>query len=298
MLRRILRPGAFTIALAFLVAVPSVNVHGQAATASDGPQVSAVGFPAAESNFSGVTPFLGMGMAAVHPEGARYVDGDDSGDAALYGSGDVFDDGAFDGGLQFHFVAGVRARSGLRAQLEVGLSRASNWRGNANYRNAGDHQPSEATLEARQLILAGFYDLPGLALGWGHVARPYLGAGAGVNDYRVSGYVQRFPEPDDPAGYLRRGPGGEIPFTAIPDGQGQTFTWLLTAGIALPIRGDLHLDLSYRYTNAGDIGTDVDDITIVRYRRDGARREIVVPIRGTTVDYRTHTMLMSLRFDL
>ena len=293
-----MRSGSFATALPFLVLMSSVIVHGQPGTASEESQGSLDRFSATASDSARYRPYLGAALAVVRPEGARFVDGEDSGHAALYGSEDSFDAGAFDTGLRFHLVAGVRSRSGLRAQLEVGLPRASDWRGNANYRNSGERQPSEATLDARQVILAGFYDFPGWTLGSGRTARPYIGVGAGISGYRVSGYVQRFPDPDNPAGYLRRGPGGEVPFTAIPDGKGQTSAWVLTAGIAAPILEDLLLDLSYRYTDAGKIATDVADITVVRYRADGTRREIVVPINETTVDYRTHTLLMSFRFDL
>ena len=96
----------------------------------------------------------------------------------------------------------------------------------------------------------------------------------------MSGYVQRFPEPDDPQGSLRRGPGGEVPFTALPGGSGRNFTWMLTAGVAIPVGGNIQLDLSYRYTDAGEIRTDIGDIAIVRYREDGTRREIPVQIAG------------------
>ena len=73
---------------------------------------------------------------------------------------------------------------------------------------------------------------------------------------------------------------------------------MLTAGIAIAVGGSISLDLSYRYTDAGEIGTDVGDITVVRYREDGARREIPVRINETSADYRTHSLLVALRFDL
>jgi len=237
-------------------------------------------------------------MAIVGPEGARFVDGEDSGLAALYGDEGVFDAGAFDTGRQFHLATGIRFRPGIRAQLEVRPPRAFDWHGNTNYRNAGTYQPSEATVDAWQLVLVGLYDFRGWTLSSGRAAKPYLGAGAGVSGYRVNGYVQRFPDPDDPTGYLRRGPGGETPFTALPDGTGRTVTWTLTAGLAVPVRENVHLDLSYRYTDMGEIETDAADVTIVRYRADGARREILVPINATAVDRRTHAVAMSLRFDL
>lgn len=77
---------------------------------------------------------------------------------------------------------------------------------------------------------------------------------------------------------LGPGPGSETPFTALPRGSGRNFTWMLTAGIAIAVGGRIHLDLSYRYTDAGAIRIDAGDIAILRYREGSARREIPVRI--------------------
>ena len=284
-------------ALPFLVVVWGWVVLGQPAAASDQSRGAATGLPAVAANSAGNVPYLSLGMSLVRSQDARFVDGEDAGHAALYGNEELFDTGSVDNGLQLHLAAGVRLPSELRTQLEFGLARALDWRGNTNYQNSGEHQPSEARLDTRQLLLAGFHDFPGWALASGRRVRPFLGAGLGVTDYRLGGYVQRFPEPDDPSGYLRRGPDGEIPFTALPRGSGRNFTWMLTAGVAIPIRSRVHFDLSYRYTDAGEIRTDIGDIAIVRYREDGTRREIPVTINETSADYRTHSLLVTLRFD-
>ena len=283
--------------LTFLVVAWGWVVLGQSAAASDQPQVSALDLPASGANSAGNVPYLSLGMALVRSRDTRFADGEDAGHAALYGNEELFDAGAVDCGLRLHLAAGVRLPSEQRVQLEFGLARALEWRGNTNYRNSGEHQPSEARLDTRQLLLAGFHDFPGWALASGRRVRPFLGAGLGVTDYRLSGYVQRFPEPDDPSGYLRRGPGGEIPYTALPRGSGRNFTWMLTAGVAIPVRSSVHLDLSYRYTDAGEVRTDTGDIAIVRYREDGTRREIQVPINETSADHGTHSLLATLRFD-
>ncbi len=228
---------------------------------------------------------------------ARFVDGADAGHAALYGSRQRFDAGALEDGLRLHLAAGVRLPYRLRAQLEFGIARALGWRGNTNYRASGARQPSAARLDTWQLLLAGFHDFPGWEFAPGRRAQPFLGAGLGITGYRLGGYIQRFPEPDDPQGSLRRGPGGEIPFTALSGGSGRNFTWMLTTGIAIAVSGNIHLELSYRYTDAGKIRTDAGDIAIVRYREDGTRREIPVRINETTADYRTHAVLAALRFE-
>ena len=281
----------FRTALLLLVAVAWVlAIHGRTAAAAE--DLRAAGAHAAL-----YAPYLSAGVALVRARDTRFVDGADAGNAVLYGSPQLFDAGAFDDGLGFHLAAGVRLPYRLRAQLEFGLARALDWRGNTNYRASGARQPSGARLDTWQLLLAGFHDFPGWDIAPGRRARPFLGAGLGIAGYRLGGYLQRFPEPDDPQGPLRRGPGGETPFTALPRGSGRNFTWMLTAGIAIPIGGSIHLDLSYRYTDAGEIRTDVGDIAILRYRQDGARNEIPVRIDETAADYRTHALLAALRYE-
>ncbi len=234
----------------------------------------------------------------VRSSGTRFADGEDTGHAALYGSMNTYDAGALDNGLAVDIAAGVRLAPGFRAQLEFGVAHDLEYRGNTNYRSAGTHQPSEADLDISRIFLAGFFDFPGWKLPSGRNVSPFLGGGAGVATYRLSGYVQRFPDPDDPAGSLRAGPGGEIPFTAIPDGRGRNRTWMLTGGVSIPIHEKSRLDLGYRYLDAGPLRTDSGDITIVRYRREGARRQIPVPINETAAELRTHALLATFRFAL
>ena len=283
--------------LPFFAVVWAWAVHAQPSAASDASPGAAPALPATGANAVGIAPYLSAGMALIRSRDARFVDGEDAGHAALYGSEELFDAGALDNAIQFHLAAGVRLPYRMRAQLEFGLARAADWRGSTNYEKSGEHQPSEAGVETRQFLVAGFHDFPGWKLDSGRRIQPFLGVGLGITDYRLSGYVQRFPEPDDPSGYLRRGPDGEIPFTALPGGRGQNFTWMLTAGAAIPVSESALLDLSYRYTDSGALRTDTGDIAIVRYRNDGTRREIAVPINETSADHRTHALLVALRFE-
>jgi len=235
-------------------------------------------------------------MGLIRSADTRFYDGDDAGNAALYGSDERFDAGAIDNGPEFHLAAGVRTPSGVRVQLEVGLARSLDYRGNTNYRNSGTRQPAEADVDAWQLLLSGVYEFPGWELARGRALRPFVGIGVGLTGYRLTGYVQRFPDPDDPNGYLRRGPGGEVPSTALPGGSGRNLSGVVTAGVSIPIRERVHLDLTYRYGDRGEIGTKVGDIAIVRYRADGTKREIRVPINETSAELRTHTLLAKFRF--
>ena len=283
--------------LPFLAVVWALAIHAQPATASGESPRTAHALPATGANVVGTAPYLGLGMALIRSRDTRFVDGEAAGHAALYGSEEHFDAGALDNAFEFRLAAGVRLPYRLRAQIEFGLARALDWRGNTNYVNSGEHQPSAASVDTQQVLLAAFHDFPGWKLASGRRVQPFLGAGLGITNYRLSDYVQGFPEPDAPDGYLRRGPDREIPFTALPGGRGRNLTWMLTAGAAIPIGGSTHLDLSYRYTDAGAIRTDIGDITIVRYREDGTRREIAVPINETSADHRTHALLVALRYE-
>lgn len=244
--------------------------------------------------------YFSLGLAAVFPEETRFTDGGqaDSGIAKLYGSPDTFTDGDFDTGIQWRAGMGYRFTSSLRAQVEFGMSNGLDYRGNANYRRSGARQPSEAELDMRQLLLAGFYDFPSWKVSRSLWIQPYLGAGGGVTDYDLEDFVQRFPAPDDPHGYLRGGANGEIPLTRLPPGEGQEFTWMVSAGVVIPVTARTRLDLSYRYTDAGDITTDVGDITIVRYRQDGSRRDdLLIQIDKTKAELKTHALLAMFRFE-
>ena len=276
-----------------VVAACSVLAPGSPVTAADGSAGSA-----SRANTAGYEPYVTMGIAAVRSSSTRFVDGADAGHAALYGSRNTFDAGAFDAGFVVDVAAGVRLGSALRAQLEFSVAPTLNYRGNTNYRNAGAHQPSEAELDLSQAFLIGFYEFPERELSSSRKVSPFIGAGAGVTTYWLSGYVQRFPDPENPLGSLRPGPGGEIPFTAIPDGRGRNRSWMLTGGVSIPIRERFQLDLGYRYTDAGTIRTHIGDIAIVRYREEGTRRQIQVPINETTAKLQTHALFMTLRFDL
>ena len=241
--------------------------------------------------------YFNIGLAHIFPAEARFIDAKKAGSGlrALYGN-DEFTDGEFTG-AQLRVGVGYRFSESLRAQLEFATAGNLDFKGNTNYARSGDRQPSIAKLETRQLLLSGFYDFPPWKVISDLRIRSYLGAGMGYNNYRLKDFVQYFPEPENRNGYLRRGANGEIPFTRLPEGSGQEFTYMLTTGVVIPVTKRMKLDLSYRYTDAGEIRTDVGDITIVRYGEDGSRRESPVKIDETVADFKTYALLATLRFE-
>ena len=240
--------------------------------------------------------YVSIGLAALVPQDARFADGADDGHAPLYGRPELFTSGQFGTAFLSHIAAGYRFTR-LRLQVEIGMDRQLEYRGTANYARAGAVQPSSADLSTRQLLAAGLYDVAVWRIGPVLRIEPYVGAGAGFTYYRLDNFVQRFPNPDDAAGYLRRGAAGEVPFTGLPPGSGRSATGMVTAGLAIPVAPRARLDLAYRYTDSGSVGTAAGgDILVVRYNR-GYRSEVKVPINETTADLRAHAVLATLRVD-
>ncbi|MYE17859.1 MAG: outer membrane beta-barrel protein [Gemmatimonadetes bacterium] len=232
---------------------------------------------------------LTVGLAAVLPAGVRFVDGEEVGEAALYG-GDHFDTGTVGSGLEYGLAAGYRLGA-FRTQVELGVTSQFAYEGQSNYTPGGPVQPSEARMKARRLLLSGFYGLGALG-----ALRAWVGAGLGGNRHHVTDYIQRFPNPHDPAGPLRRGTSGEVPYTSLPSTTGNAFAWMLAAGLTVPLGGDALLDFGYRYTDAGRIGTAVGDIEVVRYNEDGSRRLLLITINPTIADLRQHSLTTTLHW--
>ncbi len=235
--------------------------------------------------------YLSVGVAPMFSEDTLFVDGGrpDSDLPQLYGRADIYTDSRINTGMMAHAGAGYRFNSQLRAQVEFNMSHGLSLYGNTNYLHAGESQPASAELDLRQFLLSGFYDFPSLQHASGLRVRPYLGAGIGVSDYDLKNFVQTFPA-------LQQGADGGIALTRLPDGDGQEFVYMLSAGIVVPLTPRAELDLGYRYTDMGEIKTDVGAITIERYRQDGSRRpDFSVSIDETLAELKTHAVLVSFR---
>ena len=252
-------------------------------------------FAAAPPTIAGQAPTgpggisLTVGITAVFPADVRFVDGDDAGEAALYGA-DQFDAGTVGSGLEYGLAAGYRFGA-IRAQVELGVTGQFAYEGQSNYTPGGPVQPTEARVKARRLLASGFYEFGTLS-----ALRSWVGAGLGANRYHLTDYFQRFPNPVDPSGHLRRGSDGEVPYTSLPPSTGHGFAWMLAAGLTVPLADDGLLDFGYRYTDAGRIGTAIGDIEVVRYNEDGSRRLLLITINPTIADLRFHSFTATLRW--
>ena len=234
-----------------------------------------------------------VGVGAVSVESTRFQDvkaADATDLPVLYGGPARFTDGQYDRGAELRLGVGYRLLPRLRAGLELAVAPGVDFSGNANYLRSGDEQPSTAELSVRRLLLTATWDVFSWRFGGvGPPSRLYVGGGYGATAYRLTDFVQRFPA-------LHQGPNGEIPLTALPSGSDREATFTLTTGVAIPLDGPWELDLAYRYTDGGDVETDLGDIDIVRYRADGTRRDLAIPIDRTAGEHRSHTLSATLRW--
>ena len=239
----------------------------------------------------GISFDVGLGVVSAESTRFRDVKAADATDLpVLYGGPALFTDGEYDRGPELRLGIGYRFLPQLRTGLEFAAQPNVDFIGNANYSRSGDEQPSTAKLSARRLLLTATWDLYSWPMGEaGRSARLYVGGGYGATDYRLTDFVQRFPS-------LRQGPNGEVPLTALPSSSDREATFMLTAGVAVPWGNRFELDFSYRYLDGGDVETDLGEIDIVRYRSDGTRRDLAIPIDRTAGEYRTHTLAATLRW--
>lgn len=234
-----------------------------------------------------------VGLGVVSAESTRFQDvkaADATDLPVLYGNPALFTDGEYDGGAELRLGIGYRLLPRLRAGLELAAQPNVDFTGNANYSRSGDEQPSTARLSARRLMLTATWDVYSWPLGEAsRAARLYVGGGYGATGYRLTDFVQRFPS-------LRQGRNGEVPLTALPSGSDREATFMLAAGIAVPLGERFELDLAYRYLDGGDVETDLGEIDIVRYRSDGSRRDLAIPIDRTAGEFRSHTLAATFRW--
>ena len=240
--------------------------------------------------------YLSIGLAASSPESIEFTDGANFGEAYLYGqTGRFFDEGEIDVGAYLRIAAGGTLKKNMRVQYELSAM-TLNYLGNTNYSRSGELQPSSAKVSVLGFLLSGYHNLGTLYITDGFHVKSFIGAGIGVNVMSLEDYVQSFPFPDDPSGYLRKGPAGEIPETRLPNGKEWEQTLMLTVGIEVPVAESTHLEIAYRYTTARSASTDKGNLNIVRYREDGSRREINVPLNETTTDFPNHSTSFTFRF--
>ena len=256
-------------------AAPAVS--GSAPVVSD----SAPAPPAEATDRSGY--YFRGALALDRTEAVEFRDEDcaSQSPAALYGCGTGNDGeplhGLVDSGSTVGFEAGFGrvVTPGLRLEGLVHYRPGVSLDGEANFVQTQARQDISTELSAYGALVAAYLDIPWLDPVYGI---PFLGAGLGASRIDVKETRMTFTRTS----------------TLVPGGRTTDFTWMVTAGIGMPLTGRVTLDVAWRYTDYGRVRTEAGRGAIVW--RDGSREPLELDLAPTRGRLRTHGVVMGLRY--
>lgn len=185
--------------------------------------------------------------------------------------------GDFGGSIAGEIALGARVLPALR--LELALSHRPNFefRGNANFLNAGKDQPLHTDVTQTSAMVNGYLDLVPL-FDW-DLGRfePFVGAGLGVSRNYIAREHYEFPD-------LQQ-------WTETRSGTHWSLAWSATVGSALRVGPQSLIELSYRYSDFGRVMTKDGPITVER----GGNKFKVDNVGGTQGRLRSHGLYLGFR---
>ena len=166
---------------------------------------------------------------------------------------------------------------------EVGIERIPEYRpgfalaGRANVDDPGGRQPGSARRSPLSELLAPLADLPAIGGFETRYLSPFIGGGLGAVRMRTGDARMSFPK------------GGTI----VP-GEGRVGrAWTVTAGLAMAMGGQSTLELAWRYSDLGTVGTGQGSGRVEWRERSSGTTLNPAP---TSVETRTHGFRLSLRY--
>ena len=221
-------------------------------------------------DWSGQTQFTDKDCSSVAP-------------AALYGCGTGNDGSPIRSKGDFGRIGGVELGIGrsvagpLRLEAAVSYRPDFDFDGRANFIQVQARQLVGAEASAVSALLAAYLDLREGSLPTFRWMQPYIGAGVGVSRLEIDSMRMRFPSTE----------------TLVPGATQTEFTWMVTAGVAIPLGGKISLDAAWRYLASGDVQTGQDVGQVVWH--DGRRPPLAIDLAKTRAKLASHGIQLSLR---
>jgi len=173
---------------------------------------------------------------------------------------------------------GIEVTDYLRMEAAFDYRPGFAFDGNANFLRAGPDQPVSG--EVTQMGMMAFtYLEPLTALGIITPIRPFVGAGAGASWNEIGEMVYDFPALKQPR------------YSLMPGGKTTSFAWSVVGGAAYDVSDRLTLEVSYRYSNLGDVATDEGVLFIQR-----SSSTLEIPIAETKADLTEQSIALSFRW--
>ena len=211
------------------------------------------------------------------------VDCDSSPQVPLYGCGQGPDGqphrsvGDFDLANGLNIGIGIRFATNFRIEFSTESGRAPTFEGRTNFLAASQQQLVAADLWSSSTSVVGYFDAPEMTLLGIRKIQPFLGAGIAASNNRIKVTRMTFPRT-----------------ITIVRGVSSTETgWLVTAGIAFPWGENRHLDLAWRYLDAGEVFTRAGRAHVLF--QSGNRPPIDLNISPTRAKLESHALSLTIR---
>jgi opacity protein-like surface antigen len=175
---------------------------------------------------------------------------------------------------------GIEVTDYLRVEAVLDYRPGFAFDGNANFLRSGADQPVSG--DVTQAGMMAFAHLePLTALGVITPIRPFIGAGAGASWNEIGEMTYEFPALTQPR------------YSLMPGGQRTSFAWSVVGGAAYDISDLLTLEVSYRYSDLGEVRTD-EGILFVQ-KSSGT---LEIPIAETKASLTEQSVAVSFRWRL
>lgn len=258
------------IALVYSVGLVLLGVSAPTAIAHD-PEIYFRGLMGVGNSFDAT--FKDSNCALTSPA-AYFGCGEGEDGKSLGAYGDFGSSALFEAGL------GVEVTDYLRLEAVLDYRPGFAFDGNANFRRAGPVQPVSGDV-TQMGAMAFAYVEPLTALGIPTRIKPFLGAGAGISHTEIGEMTYEFPALAQPR------------YSLMPGGEATNFAWSVAGGVAYDVSKRLSLEVSYRYSDLGEVKTD--EGTLFIQRRSGT---LQIPIAETQADLTEQSITLSLRWRL
>ena len=178
-------------------------------------------------------------------------------------------------GLGYILHPSLRLEAAIQYRPDFSFDGSSNFKG----LELTDRRDVSAELSALSGMLAAYVDIfELLLLQYSTPIGPFIGVGGGLSHIQIGETRMDFP----------------ATYTLVPGGDHVNFSWMLTAGFGILLRGRTTVDVAWRYTDHGAIETPSGEGRVVW--RDGNREPRRLDLGGTRGHVRSHGLNISLRY--
>ncbi len=204
--------------------------------------------------------------------------------AALYGCGTDSDGaprrslGDFGRMAVLELGLGYATEGTMRYELMLEHRPSFSFEGRANFLAPDRQQSVAADISSVSGMLAAFADFPEPGSDGRAAITPYVGTGIGAVRHRIGTTTMTFP----------------ATATSVRGGSRTDLTWMVTAGVTLPLNERLGLDMAWRYTDLGEVRTGRGEGGVTWH--DGSREPIALDLAPSRARIRSHGFRVALRY--